>query len=61
MGGWDRLVILSAGKATRLEGKNKLLVEADGVPVHEWHRRAKQSLITDVVVHNGQAFCRRSA
>lgn len=48
---YDRLVILSAGKATRLEGRNKLLVEADGIPVHEWHRRAKQNLITDVVVH----------
>ena len=53
MGDWDRLVILSAGKATRLEGRNKLLVEADGIPVHEWHRKAKQNSITDVVVHEG--------
>jgi hypothetical protein len=52
-GRYDRLVILSAGRSTRLDGRNKLLVEADGMPVHEWHKRARGNLITDVVV--GQA------
>ncbi len=34
------IVILAAGKSTRLGGTNKLLVQAAGMPVHEWHRLA---------------------
>ena len=50
-GSYDRLVILAAGKSTRLDGKNKLLVEADGITVAEWHRLAKQNHFADIVVH----------
>ena len=44
------IVILAAGKATRLGGVNKLLVEAAGLPVHEWHRRAAGDQATYAVV-----------
>lgn len=44
------IVILAAGKATRLGGTNKLLVEAAGLPVHEWHRRAAGKQPTYAVV-----------
>lgn len=45
-----RALILSAGKSTRLGGKQKLLVTAGGIPVHEWHRRALTDYKTAVVV-----------
>ena len=45
-----RALILAAGKATRLDGKQKLLVDAGGVPVHEWHRRALTDYKTAIVV-----------
>jgi len=35
-----RIVILNAGKSTRLDGQNKLLVSAGGQPVYRWHLRA---------------------
>jgi hypothetical protein len=35
-----RVVLLNAGKSTRLGGHNKLFVNAGGVPVHRWHQRA---------------------
>ena len=35
-----RVVLLNAGKSTRLGGQNKLFVNAGGVPVHRWHERA---------------------
>jgi hypothetical protein len=44
------IVILAAGRATRLGGTNKLLVEAAGLPVHEWHRRAAGKQPTYAVV-----------
>jgi len=44
------IVILAAGKATRLGGTNKLLVEAADLPVHEWHRRAAGDAQTYAVV-----------
>ncbi len=44
------IVILAAGKATRLGGTNKLLVEAAGLPVHEWHRRSVGKQPTYAVV-----------
>ena len=34
-----RILILSAGRASRLGGVNKLLQSAGGLPVLEWHRR----------------------
>ena len=52
MGERERLVILSAGKATRLDGRNKLLVEAGGMPVLDWHKRSAGNLITDIVVRS---------
>lgn len=45
-----RALILSAGKSTRLGGKQKLLLTAGGIPVHEWHRRALIDYKTAVVV-----------
>ena len=44
-----RAVILAAGKATRLGGENKLLVEAGGVPVARWHERLLRGIPTTVV------------
>lgn len=44
------IVILAAGKSTRLGGTNKLLVQAANVPVHEWHRRAVGNAETYAVV-----------
>ena len=35
-----KTIVLAAGKSTRLDGKCKLLVEADGKPVHQWHSDA---------------------
>jgi CTP:molybdopterin cytidylyltransferase MocA len=46
------IVILAAGKASRLGGTNKLLVEAAGMPVHEWHRRAVGNEPTYAVVRS---------
>ena len=45
-----RALIISAGKSTRLGGKQKLLLTAGGTPVHEWHRRALIDYKTAVVV-----------
>lgn len=35
-----RVLILNAGNSTRLDGQDKLYVQAGGVRVHDWHRRA---------------------
>lgn len=35
-----RVIILAAGKSTRLDGECKMIVRAGGIPVHEWHSRA---------------------
>ena len=35
-----KTIVLAAGKSTRLDGECKLLVEADGKPVHKWHSDA---------------------
>lgn len=35
-----RVLILNAGKSTRLDGQNKLFVSAGGQPVFRWHLRA---------------------
>jgi len=45
-----KAVILAAGKSTRLAGENKLLVNAGGIPVHEWHRRALKGFDVGAVV-----------
>lgn len=50
-----RAVILSAGKATRLGGANKLTVEAGGLPVSEWHRRLLEGFRVAVVAPTGDA------
>ena len=44
-----RAVILAAGKSTRLGGENKLLVEAGGVPVHQWHERLLRDIPTTII------------
>ncbi len=49
------IIILAAGKSTRLGGANKLLVEAAGQPVHEWHRRAAAGQPTYAVVRSADA------
>ena len=46
------VVILAAGRATRLGGVNKLMVTAGGLPVHEWHRRAFKGASISIVVHD---------
>lgn len=46
-----RVVILNAGKSTRLGGKNKLLVEAGGAPVHRWHLAAHHDAKIAVVTN----------
>ena len=45
------IVLLAAGKSTRVGGANKLLVEAAGEPVHEWHKRAASGRATVAVVN----------
>lgn len=50
-----RAVILAAGKATRLGGENKLLVEAGGVPVARWHERLLRGIPTTIVTRSDQA------
>jgi len=50
-----RAVILAAGKATRLGGENKLLVEAGGVPVSRWHERLLRGIPTTIVTRSDQA------
>ena len=45
-----KAVILAAGKSTRLGGQSKLLVEAGGKPVHEWHRQALEGFEVGAVV-----------
>lgn len=56
-----RAVILAAGRATRLGGVNKLLVEAGGLPVHEWHRRALEGYDVGAVVRPADADAVRTA
>ena len=45
-----RAVVLSAGRASRLSGVNKLLVKAAGKSVLEWHERAFSGWRLDAVV-----------
>ena len=47
------VVILAAGRSTRLGGVNKLMVNAGGLPVHEWHRRAFPDANISIVVQDG--------
>jgi hypothetical protein len=44
-----RAVVLSAGKASRLGGVNKLLITAGDRPVYEWHRALLEGYRTAVV------------
>jgi len=46
----DRAVILAAGRATRLGGRNKLLVKAAGRPVADYHARALAGYETTAIV-----------
>lgn len=46
----DRVVILAAGKSTRLGGINKLLVKAGNDLVINWHRRALEGREVSAVV-----------
>jgi hypothetical protein len=46
----DRALILAAGRATRLGGRNKLLVEAAGIPVADYHAKALAGYETTAVV-----------
>jgi len=45
-----RVVVLAAGKSTRLGGACKLLLSAGGVPVHQWHSSAWGGDIDAVVL-----------
>jgi len=47
-----RAVILAAGKATRLGGENKLLVNAGGVPVARWHERLLRGIPATIVTRS---------
>lgn len=47
-----RVLILNAGKSTRLDGRDKMFVEAGGVPVHQWHRRAYDGLDVALVTRS---------
>ncbi len=49
------IALLSAGKSTRVGGANKLLMDAGGLRVHEWHRRAIGSRATVAVVNSSHA------
>jgi hypothetical protein len=49
----ERAVILAAGKSKRLEGSNKLLIRAAGMPVAEHHRRALDGRNAAAVVRWG--------
>lgn len=51
----DNVVILAAGKSTRLNGYSKLLVQAAGTTVLEWHMRALKGAIAGVVVRPNEA------
>lgn len=51
----DNVVILAAGKSTRLNGYSKLLVQAAGTTVLEWHLRALKGAIAGVVVRPNEA------
>lgn len=53
-----RALILAAGRASRLGGRNKLLVEAGGQPVHAWHRRALEGFEIGAVIrpHDAEAI-----
>ena len=56
-----RAVILAAGRSSRLGGTNKLLVEAGGRPVHEWHRKVLADYEVNVVVRPDDAQAVRDA
>lgn len=45
----SRIVILSAGKSSRLGGRNKLSLTAGGLPVLEWHRRFAEGMQAAIV------------
>ena len=47
-----RAIILAAGRATRLGGENKLLVNAGGVPVARWHERLLRGVPTTIVTRS---------
>lgn len=50
-----RVLILSAGKSTRLDGTCKMLVEAAGKPVWQWHSDAWEGSRIDVIVRSADA------
>lgn len=51
----SEVVILAAGRSSRLGGRSKLLVDAAGIPVHEWHRRAIGARAATAVVRSDDA------
>jgi hypothetical protein len=51
----DNVVVLAAGKSTRLNGYSKLLVQAAGTTVLEWHMRALKGALAGVVVRPGES------
>ena len=50
-----RVLILAAGKSTRLDGKCKMLVEAAGKPLWQWHADAWEGNRVDAVVRSADA------
>jgi len=50
-----RVLILAAGKSTRLEGRCKMLIEAAGKPVWQWHSEAWEGNRIDAIVQSADA------
>jgi hypothetical protein len=47
-----QVVVLAAGRSTRLDGKCKLIVHAAGKPIHQWHTDAWINSNVDAVVRS---------
>lgn len=45
-----RVVVLAAGKSTRLDGQCKMLVQVKDKPIHQWHTDAWMMVPLDAVV-----------
>lgn len=50
-----RVLILAAGESTRLDGTCKMLVEAAGKPVWQWHSDAWEGSRIDAIVRSADA------
>lgn len=48
----EQVVVLAAGRSTRLDGKCKLIVHAAEKPIHQWHTDAWINAKVDAVTRN---------